>query len=73
MMKKSRGPLETPSKKARAAKLRSSPVDGPGPRTTRLSLDLPEELHRSVKAKAASQGRTIRDVVLEFLTSYIAK
>jgi hypothetical protein len=36
----------------------------------RLNVDLPEELHRRVKAKAAGEGRTIREVVLEFLATY---
>jgi hypothetical protein len=36
----------------------------------RLNVDLPEELHRRVKAKAAGEGRTIRAIVLESLATY---
>ncbi len=38
--------------------------------TVRLNVDLPADLHRRVKAKAAAEGRTLREVVLEFLAGY---
>lgn len=39
----------------------------------RLNVDIPESLHKSVKAKAAQDGKTMREVVLAFLTDYAEK
>ena len=44
-----------------------------GEKRFRLSVDIPEDLHRAVKAKAVAEGRALRDVVIELLHGYAAK
>jgi plasmid stability protein len=36
-------------------------------REVRLAVDLPEQLHRQLKARAAERGSSIRDYILELL------
>ena len=36
-----------------------------------VSADIPESLHRAVRVKLASEGRTLNDLVREFLVSYV--
>jgi hypothetical protein len=38
---------------------------------TYLLRDIPDDLWRKVKAKAALKGDSIRDVLLRFLTTYV--
>lgn len=44
-----------------------------GVKLSRLSIDIPEELHRRVKAKAAGEGRALREAVIELLNGYAQK
>ena len=37
----------------------------------RLSIDLPDEMHRALKAKAATEGRTVSDLVREIIRKYL--
>jgi len=39
----------------------------------RLTIDIPEELHRKLKAKAAQNGTTIRDIAEELFMGYCEK
>jgi len=36
-------------------------------RPARLAVDLPREVHRQLKMRAAAEGRTVRDVILDLL------
>lgn len=36
----------------------------------RLSIDLPDELHRDLKAKAATEGKTIAEVIRPMLVQF---
>lgn len=38
---------------------------------TYLLRDIPDDLWRKVKSKAALKGETLRDVLLKFLTQYV--
>lgn len=38
----------------------------------RLSIDLPDDLHRDLKAKAATEGKTISEVVRSMVEGYLA-
>jgi hypothetical protein len=42
-------------------------------RTVRLNFDVPKELHTAVKTKAASNGETMKDVLIAFLREYARK
>ena len=35
----------------------------------RTTIDIPDELHRELKAKAALEGRSVRDFVLDLIKS----
>lgn len=39
----------------------------------RLNVEIPVSLHKSVKAKAAQDGKTMKEIVLAFLTDYAEK
>ncbi len=39
----------------------------------RTTIDIPDELYREVKANAALEGRTVRDVVIESLKQRMEK
>ena len=39
----------------------------------RLTIDIPEELHRAIKLKCAGQGLKIADVARELLRDWVAK
>lgn len=41
------------------------------PRLHRLNLDIPAEVHAKLKAKAAIDERSIREVILSFIEEYI--
>lgn len=41
--------------------------------TVRVNFDVPKELHLVVKSKAAASGRTMKEVLTEFLREYAAK
>lgn len=41
--------------------------------TVRLNFDVPRDLHIAVKTKAAASGRTMKDILLEFLQEYTQK
>ncbi len=41
-----------------------------GTEEVRLNVSLPGALHRAVKMRALEEGRTIKEVVLTFLTDY---
>lgn len=43
-------------------------VEGIG--TVRLNVELPVTLHRAFKMKALQEGRTIKEVVITFITDY---
>ena len=43
------------------------------PPLKRLTIDIPEELHRRLKAKAAQNGTTIRDIAEDFFRGYCEK
>lgn len=38
----------------------------------KATIDIPDELYRKVKVKAANEGRTVRDVVINALDSTVA-
>lgn len=44
-----------------------------GTTLSRMSLDIPTELHRAVKARAAAEGKPLREAVMELLASYVAR
>lgn len=39
----------------------------------RTTIDIPDELHRRLKAQAAVEGRTIRELVLEFIQAQLGR
>ena len=43
----------------------------PKPSPTRLNLHLDSELHRQFKSACAFTGKTMSDVVIEFIRSYV--
>lgn len=46
-------------------------IEPPAPVVTvRLNFDVPKELHIAVKTKAAASGRTMKDILMEFLQDY---
>ena len=38
----------------------------------RTSIDIPDPLYRDIKVHAATEGRTVRDVILEAVTAQLA-
>lgn len=40
---------------------------------SRITIDIPEEDHKLFKALAATQGKTMRDLVVEFIKSTLKK
>lgn len=40
-------------------------------KTKRVIAEVPEDLYRKFKAKVALEGRTIRDVIVEFIKKYL--
>lgn len=53
------------AKKTRARRSRESAEEAAG--EARLAVNLPIDLHRQLKARAAKEGATIRDYILELL------
>lgn len=46
-----------------------TPVEAPKPeKTKRLTLDIPESLHRSIKAKSVQEGVAMVDMLRELLS-----
>lgn len=43
------------------------------PVTVRLNFDVPKDLHIAVKTKAAASGKTMKEVLIEFLRDYTAR
>lgn len=41
--------------------------------TVRVNFDVPRELHLAVKSKAAASGRTMKEIMTEFLREYAAR
>jgi len=41
--------------------------------TVRLNFDVPKDLHIAVKTKAAASGKTMKEILLEFLRAYTDK
>ena len=41
--------------------------------TVRLNFDVPKDLHIAVKTKAAANGVTMKDVLIDFLRDYTKK
>lgn len=39
----------------------------------RTTLDIPDELYRSLKARAAMQGRTVREVAVNLFSNWVAE
>ena len=39
----------------------------------RLAVNVPEQLHTQAKSKAAAQGRTLTDVVIDLLKRFVSK
>lgn len=39
----------------------------------RTTLDIPDELYRSLKARAAMQGRTVREVAVNLFSTWVAE
>lgn len=39
----------------------------------RTTIDIPDELHRDIKVRAAQEGRTVKDLVLEILNSELRR
>lgn len=39
--------------------------------TTRLTVDLPDELHQRLKMQAVRESRTMKDVTMEALEDYL--
>lgn len=39
--------------------------------TTRLTVDLPNDLHQDLKVQAAKENRTMKDVTMEALKGYL--
>jgi hypothetical protein len=52
--------------RARRAKTRKETIEDPSGEA-RLAVNLPVQLHRQLKARAAEQGSSIRDFILELL------
>ena len=40
---------------------------------TRLTFDVPQDLHRRLKILAATSGKTMRELVLEWIESHVQK
>ena len=38
-----------------------------------MNLNVPVELHNSFKSVTAAQGKNMTDVLMEFITDYVAK
>ena len=43
------------------------------PGLSRLTVEIPEELHRRAKVLAAQEGRSIRELVIDALEARLAK
>jgi len=41
--------------------------------TVRVNFDVPKDLHVAVKVKAAASGRTMKEIMTEFLREYAGK
>ena len=39
----------------------------------RISVEIPEELHKRIKIKAYTEGRNIKEVVTEILTEWVER
>lgn len=42
-------------------------------RTKRFNVEIPEELHRTIKAQAGKEGRAMKDVFLDAIEMYLSK
>ena len=63
----------TDTRKPRQAAPASSKSDGKDQGKARINIEVSPELRRQVKAKAATQGTTIRGVVIEALENYVSR
>jgi hypothetical protein len=44
-----------------------------GQSTTRLTVDLPDDLHQELKMQAVRENRTMKDVTMEALKGYLSE
>lgn len=59
-------PSQKPAKPTKTAEL-DRIVKGPSANSSRLTTDVPAELHRRLKIACASEGRTMSDYIRELL------
>jgi plasmid stability protein len=39
----------------------------------RITVDVPDEMHKSVKSEAAKEGRSLADIIRELLAAWLGK
>lgn len=69
--KKAPAVMNKPSKFAAALEFSTDQAEQPKAKTVRLNADIPEELHRRIKIKAATQGVTVKELLLEMIESHL--